>query len=72
MSKKITYFYEEVNGKTLPYQWKKREKELYEVICSMIWGGYPLDVNWATSTNLYQSTLKLVKNGNSPNCPVLG
>jgi hypothetical protein len=37
---------------------KKKDKELYIKICTKIWGCVPIDVDWATRTNIYKSALK--------------
>jgi len=35
-------------------QLKQRELEIYIKICSRIWGGVPVDVDWAVGTKLYK------------------
>lgn len=46
----------EVKKKFLPGEWEE-----YEKICLMIWGGTPLDYDWATSTGLYKETKSSLK-----------
>lgn len=38
-------------------QLKKRELEVYIKICTRIWGGVPVDVDWAVGTKLYREQL---------------
>ena len=33
---------------------KKKDKETYVEICSLIWGCVPVDVDWAMGTKFYQ------------------
>lgn len=64
MAKTVDFFYHIViqNDKEVktPYPWKKGEKEKYFAVCNLVkcWGGIPLDVPWATSTNSYREALK--------------
>ncbi len=34
---------------------KSKEKETYIYICEMIFGGVPVDVDWAMNTELYKN-----------------
>lgn len=60
MSKKIDFFYRMEGESKVPYIWKKGEKEEYFLICSLVegWGGFPLDVDWAKSTNSYKEAFQ--------------
>ena len=42
----------------VPYEWAKGEREEYERISEFAWGGFPMDVNWAKSTSIYNEVLK--------------
>ena len=62
MAEKHKTFYTNVNGKDTPYKFAKGEFEHYKAVCEMIWGGYPLDLDWAKGTKLYQEAeAKLLK-----------
>jgi hypothetical protein len=49
-----TFFTHDKDGKPKIHQFRKGELEDYKAICEMIWGGYPLDLDWARNTNLYK------------------
>lgn len=63
----VDYFYRIVhrNGDDIkiPYEFKPGEKEEYIATCEKVdgWGGIPLDVPWAKSTNSYIEALKTHK-----------
>lgn len=44
-----------INGKTKPFKFPTKEDlEEYKTICLKLWGGIPLDVDWATGTTSYK------------------
>ena len=45
--------------KEMPYKFvNAEEKTKYIYICEIIWGCVPVDVDWATSTGIYQQAAK--------------
>lgn len=41
------------------------EKNKYLIICEIIWGCYPIDVEWAINTNIYKNMESiLISSGN--------
>jgi hypothetical protein len=36
----------------------EKEKEEYSLICRLIWGGLPLDIEWAIKTKPYEEAKK--------------
>lgn len=66
--KVIDFFYRIVfqdgDERKVPYVWADGEKKEYIKVCESVdgWGGIPLDVPWATSTNSYIATKNKLKN----------
>ena len=44
--------------KTISFKFKsKKEEEKYISICLDIWGCVPVEIDWATNTNVYKSKI---------------
>jgi hypothetical protein len=44
--------------KTIAYKFpNKKEEELYVYVCNQIWGGAPVEVDWAINTKIYKNNI---------------
>lgn len=58
-------YFDTIKDKQIPHVFKKGELEEYQDICSIIWGGSPLDLTWAQNTNIYKEALVKYKSNNN-------
>jgi hypothetical protein len=63
MNNQSNKYFNSNDGKS--YKFTEEELIQYKEICFKIWGGVPLDVNWAMETPIYKQALNKKLNDDS-------